>query len=70
MSQKTTPAQKRATGTYRAKTIKKEITVNPANNPALAKFIDDERYLDDGCKSFNQFAIALIERHIDSESSS
>ena len=70
MGQKTTPAQKRATGAYRAKTIKKEITVNPANNPELAKFIDDERYLDDGCKSFNQFAIGLIERHIDSESSS
>ena len=69
MSQKTTVAQKRATGTYRSKTIKKEITVNPEKNPALAKFIDDEQYLDDGYKSFNQFAIGLIERHIDSDTS-
>ena len=67
MTEKTTAAQKRATGTYRSKTIKKEITVNPEKNPALAKFINDEQYLNDDCKSFNQFAIGLIERHIDSD---
>ncbi len=69
MSKKTTAAQKRATGTYRAKTIKKEITVNPERNEAVAKFLDDEQYLSDGYKSFNQFAIGLIERHIDSDTS-
>lgn len=64
---KTTDAEKRATNKYRAKTVKKEITVNPEKNPKLAKWIDDAQYLDDNCTSFNQFAIGLIERHIDSD---
>nr|WP_313976149.1 hypothetical protein [uncultured Psychrobacter sp.] len=61
---KTTPAQKRATGKYRSKTIKKEITINPETNPKLAQWISDEQYKHQYGKSFNQFTTDLIMQHL------
>lgn len=66
MSKKTTAAEMRATNKYRSKTVKKEITINPDNHPRLADWINDEQYKITH-RSFNQFAIDLIEQHLDSE---
>ena len=69
MTKKTTAAQNRATNTYRGKTIKKEVTVNPENYPRLAEWITAEQYKQKHGKSFNQFAIDLFEAYLDSDDS-